>query len=613
MDGSKTEKGGRWPPARLRPLPPRLRRLNQIGWAVLALIAFVAVVGGAWRGYVSAIEVMPRFTAVGLFTEEPDHGPWTIGFMNDAAEAAGVRDGSRLVAVNGRAVPTGIDDEAVSKLLAGPAGTVDVTLRGPDGRVATHRLTRAAGPPSDQIVSDEMFFAVTTVGGVIGALATLVVALMLARRRTDDAVSMTLSMAFVAFVAGLQVTQPWWEWLRLTPVGTAANVVALTLFALAIPAFPDGRYIPRWGGWLVLGAVPVAVLMFADVLPYTVQTGIVLALALAIAVPPIQRFRATPQGIERQQLKWVAFGFFGAAVILIFASAMLWLVDFRALPFVIRAWMQVVAWVLMQTGILLMPVGVLVAIRRYRLWDADRVIGRSAGWAVLTLIAAAVWAASTTILEGFVETTLGEGNKGLSAGLSTILALVVLGPVRDRVVTWMDARFRSGLIGLRALPQRLRVWQHGDSPEDIGGRVSRALTDLLRVPRVAVLIHRSGGYACVGSVGVAPAEVAAWIAAEAGDGRLPAERVHRGDPLFPLRIVLDDADLPIGALLLGARADGSLYGKDERAGLDAIEPVLAATLRQAQRRQVHDTRLAELIAKLEHRIGALERRDVIVG
>ena len=397
-------------------------------------------------------------------------------------------------------------------------------------------------------------------------------------------------------------------WLELTVISDVGTMLGLVLFAVALPAFPDGRYVPAWGPWLIPLALPVVLIgTWPGVTP---EASIVVALAYiaAIAVLPVLRFRRAPPGIERQQLKWVGFGFFGAVVLAIFSMLLLQLSGAAWLPFAVRAWSQVIGWIVWQVAMLMTPIGVFVALRRYRLWDADRVIGRSAGWALLTLIAGGVWAGCSKLIEGVIETTLGAGNAGLAAGLSAIVALAVLGPVQTRVVGWLDAKFRAAIVELRDLPRLLRVWQHGDVPEDVGARVTEAVARILHVSRAMLVLHHAGGYRAVGRVGIDAGDAAAWIARVAPGERLPHLRVDRSDPLFPMRLVLDDGAVPIGALLLGPRADGSVYTSDERQALEAIEPDLAAALRQAQRRRAHEDRLTALLDGLDRRVRGIETR-----
>jgi len=152
------------------------------------------------------------------------------------------------------------------------------------------------------------------------------------------------------------------------------------------------------------------------------------------------RFRAS-RGVVRQQLKW-----FLAAVFVLVASTAVAMTgsDEANIGFLI--------------GIGLVPIAIGIAILRYRLYDIDRLISRTIGWALVTGILAAVFVSVVLVLQALLAGfTQGET---LAVAASTLAAFALFQPVRRRIQVAVDRRFdRARYDGQRtvdAFAERLR-------------------------------------------------------------------------------------------------------------------------------------------------------------
>src|SRR4029453_9697209 len=87
----------------------------------------------------------------------------------------------------------------------------------------------------------------------------------------------------------------------------------------------------------------------------------------------VLRFRGLP-GVERQQLRWVAFG---AAASVVGPLLAIGLAALGVLPSE-----DAFSWPLL----LSVPLAVAVAVLRYRLWDLDRLISRTVAYALVTAL-----------------------------------------------------------------------------------------------------------------------------------------------------------------------------------------------------------------------------------
>ncbi len=232
-----------------------------------------------------------------------------------------------------------------------------------------------------------------------------------------------------------------WDWV---PVAGAATTYLLLLF-------PDGR-LPseRWRpvAWLSAGAIVLASIVLSiqpgpidsaefvqnplGTTAYGPLIGILggvgfVALILAVflsAVSMVVRFRRSRLA-EREQLKWFA----SAAILAGLVFAGLGAIDSADKGFQI----------LTIATFLGMPISAGIAILRYRLYDIDRIVSNTLGYAVMTVVLFAVFAVINLSLQG-VLSNLTNGDT-LSVAVSTLFAAALFTPVRVRVQHAVDHRF----------------------------------------------------------------------------------------------------------------------------------------------------------------------------
>ena len=226
------------------------------------------------------------------------------------------------------------------------------------------------------------------------------------------------------------------------------------LVSLAVLLFPDGRPpTPRWrfilplvGVAMVLLAVPVAIVAWpergADLLAEgPVQSNdptisallglqlvglILLAVAAILSITGLlTRFRRA-RGVERAQLKW----FVAAAAIEV---AVLVASGFVTLP------SDLVTGLVTIVVSPLLPIAATVAILRYRLYEIDRIISRTIGWAGVTVSLVAAFALAVVALEA-VLSSFTQGQT-IAVAASTLVAFALFQPLRRRVQRAVDHRF----------------------------------------------------------------------------------------------------------------------------------------------------------------------------
>lgn len=147
-----------------------------------------------------------------------------------------------------------------------------------------------------------------------------------------------------------------------------------------------------------------------------------LVLGLSAVVSLYVRYRQASQR-ERLQIKWVLY-----SVGLFLAS----------LLFDVVASVELGAWGFWT--VVLIPAGLGVAVLRHRLYDIDRLISRTVGYAVVVAILGGVYAASVLAFGTLARALTGERGD-LVVALSTLVVAAVVRPLAVRVRAVVDRRF----------------------------------------------------------------------------------------------------------------------------------------------------------------------------
>ena len=277
------------------------------------------------------------------------------------------------------------------------------------------------------------------------------------RPRTKAALAWALWLVtFGCCAAGLGVTLAVYR-----PLPLVAQVVAAAgalgwapaiALGVTLPALllPDGRLrSPRWrlvvassvtGVVLVIVAGslspgPVEELGIDNPLGLAGTAGDVAAVLTVVGVvlhwlslPPaavcvVLRFRSS-RGIERQQMRWVAAGAAAAVGGL--------LVSLPSGLGIAPNWISHIVF----PALLSVPVGVAVAVLRYRLWDLDRLVSRTVTYTLVTALLVVPY-----LLVVPAAGRLAEGSGSLAVAAATLTVAALFQPLRRRVQDLVDRRF----------------------------------------------------------------------------------------------------------------------------------------------------------------------------
>ena len=219
--------------------------------------------------------------------------------------------------------------------------------------------------------------------------------------------------------------------------------------------------------------------------------GVYFLLAAAIF---LRSYRRAPNGVLRQQLKWVTGG--TLAGILPFAALYILPFSLGAIP---RQWMNLSA-----LSLALIPLCFAYAIVRYRLMDVDIIFKRGLAYTAATGAVVAVYIALVAIIGGLFHTAWPTGLLGEI--IAIIIAAFLFQPFRDWTQVHLDRFFyRDRLNYRRTLIEFGRTLTNEVRLEPMLASVMDRISQTLLVDRLAVFrddASQPGRYRLAGSRGL---------------------------------------------------------------------------------------------------------------
>ncbi|MBO9516654.1 MAG: hypothetical protein J7493_01160 [Porphyrobacter sp.] len=588
----------RFLPSRLP--PPTNTQLTWLRglWFVALALAVVLDIAGTVFVMRDVYRNDPQFHRLALTSEIENDGSVTVESIPDVAGAPVVPLLSRITAIDGKPVARDTPVWDLAERLKGKDGqVVALTIESPDGQSATHRIEvsprytagRDATAPigRDGRMTARMIISLLTCMTLIGC------SVLLFLRRPQDPVALLFSFSFLLFAGAID--PPLNLWLA-TGMGDAFDVyttLAWALLVIGIAAFPDGRFTPRVVRWVLVIAPLLAIPLAIDEIPTVINITVAFILPLFLLICHVIKYRRFPSGIERQQIKWAAFGFGSGLLLLTLAFV---LVEALALETTTAPLSGLIVLVLFNAGFLAMAIGLLISLLRFRLWEADKVISRSAISAVVTLAVGIVWTLSMDFLKLGAEWVLGRESETAATLAGAILAAGIFAPTQALAMRWAKKRLAGDESRIQKLVGRLQVWRTTEMPEEIGVRTLSALSAAVHCNGAALLVDGPRG----------PQLLAARDIDHADDLDKPSYDPV-ADPRFPLTLPLEDEDGPIGQLLIGPRSDFNRYNAAQLEGLNEMTEPLAETLRASLKRAQQAESINVQMGSVEERLARLEQ------
>ncbi|NUR44541.1 MAG: hypothetical protein HOP91_00060 [Sphingomonas sp.] len=606
---------------RLPPCVPPFNTLTYRLFTALWMIAFALALVGPLAGLYERYQERSNNSQLLLgsragFAVSPSDATLVRFTVGPQAAGAGVVAGDDITAIYGLPLPAKmpVNERTLAEHANDPAyialgnllfGTdnadVPLTVRDPDGRVRDVVVTTGDNHIDDGAralgISPKWLNFIDLLH-VLAYPFLLWAAWMLHHRNSRDAVSSILSLAVLLTVAAEQpasmflasIHVPRWLNVAMFDLG---NVLLLT----GILLFPHGNL--SWRRVAMIALLPT--LMFLQGTIY--QTVFVCFMILAV-LSLLRTLRLTESGEQRQQIHWALLGITGYAVlrcISIVCDYLKWSTD----SFGQQLLVEITAGISFALAVLVLQVGLLIALVRYRLYDAEFVISKSANVALITLAVAAIFAGAA---DGFKQIVISYSGNADSQGpiiFAAALATVLINPIQERVQRWSERRFQRNLFLLRDdLPEVARDMREtaslGEMLDEILARVDRGVNAVRSAAIVNGCVLRARS--------LSVDEVEGWRTSRFAQD-YKSDMCEPTDKMFPVRVPLvpsSDDEEPIGYLLVGPRPDGSIPSRDEQKALKEIQESIARAIRTVIKREARELQVSELIASNARRIEALE-------
>ena len=601
------------PPAVLPRLSGVWLNLFRLAFGAVFALALASAVGNTWydagKPRLGSAELWSGAQyglGLRIFPPIPGRGWRVVRAFSAEASAAGLGPNEDIVGLNGQAITRASGYERFSQLIDAREGRRAVfTVRARDGALHSRAVTwRAANvdawyrgsglDPWRQTMARRLAYDLMT-------LLLLTPATILFLRRQRDVVAAMFGLALGLLSIG-STLEFWTATGHLGIYKVLSNIPYILLLMVGC-AFPDGRFWPRWTRYglvavPLISAPAIALISSAALFPLYAAPAFLALLAILTL-----RYRSLPAGAERQQFRWVAFGLAATVALLLLRFVLVW--PQASLPLgPLSPWGDFFASLVHALGNTGVAFGVAIALLRFRLYDAESLIGRSFAVGATSLILAGVWGGSEKAIEIVFSGLLGEGEEGVIRVIGAGVAVILVTPLHGRMHRWMEKRFRSAVWELRErLPERLAALSQRVGLRALGDTVLAQVTRDVRVARAALVLLRNDRLVVAAHVGANTDEACAGLSL----AKLPraGERVDEATP-FPYRLALGEDEEATAWLLLGPRPDGTPCNHDERTALAELAAPLAQAIATTEARDERDNRVDAALRGLEARLAAIE-------
>jgi hypothetical protein len=269
-----------------------------------------------------------------------------------------------------------------------------------------------------------------------------------------------LCTAVVLFPSGSPPSRRWWAFLAVV---WGSGVLE---YFKAFPTSPGFAFLPER----------------LDVL--AAPTNIVFQFCLGVQfLALLARWRRSGP-VERMQLKWVVYG-----VTLVASTALLVEVVFANFVPVL----YVPGTFVLSLAVVFIPVGMGVAMLRYRLYDIDLVINRTLVYGALTASLVLLYVGGVVGLQ-YVFRIFAGGGSQLAVVASTLLIAALFNPLRRRIQAFIDRRFYRRKYDARKTLEnfgsRLRQETNLDT---LGGDLVALVRETMQPEHVSLWVRPPGG------------------------------------------------------------------------------------------------------------------------
>jgi hypothetical protein len=298
----------------------------------------------------------------------------------------------------------------------------------------------------------QVYAVYMTALAVLLMLAYTAFAVLLFWRRQNEWLALLMSLQMIAVgIAPLDVAEKLSQVYPHLAIPTdLIRAMSQYLPPIVLFAFPTGLIQPRWAryaiwillGWTILRPFLINTPFSARLWPEGVHALVDLFWLVSSWAAQFYRYSRISTPLERQQTKWFMYtaviGLTGYLSLLTYQS-----VHPALMVQDTAAWLQ---WRILRDTLFLLstipvPVGLFVAVMRYRLWDIDFIINRSITYAGLTALLALIFGGSLFVVPVIFESLAGQAQSALAVGASAMIFGALFMPTRRALQRFVDHQF----------------------------------------------------------------------------------------------------------------------------------------------------------------------------
>ena len=294
----------------------------------------------------------------------------------------------------------------------------------------------------NRFLASNIFYPFVLLAFYFQAIAFVSIGLLLFWRKSREVMGVLASLLFIAIGLGftptiifLPLLSPAWH--LPTSVFQAGLFSAAFLF---LCLFPNGRFFSKNLRYAVVFWVVYTLfwLPFPQLNPHRASSIwpslIFVAVIWVGIVTQFIRYQSMSNANEKRQTQWVIAGFVAANFGLFMVALLIGFGNTKSTVFI------TFTILLLGLASIFIPLTITVALLRYRLWDIDVIIRKTAVYTVLTAVLALVYFGTIILLQGLVGRATGEQSP-LIIVFSTLIIAALFAPLRQRIQAVIDRRF----------------------------------------------------------------------------------------------------------------------------------------------------------------------------
>jgi len=279
------------------------------------------------------------------------------------------------------------------------------------------------------------------------------------------------------------------------------DLLTVGVVFLVFSLFPDGRFVPRWTLWLTLGFFVWRVLFFLfPPWPFLGELDTLMWVACfgGLAIAQVYRYVRVSGPVERQQTKWVVFGFTVTTLVGVLPGLLFPTLSQPGSLF------EVINETVFTVISLLLPLSIGFAMLHSRLWEIDILINRTLVYGMLTATLALLYLglvfASQFLLRGMINQ-----DSPLAIVASTLVIAALFQPLRRRIQAIIDRRFyRRKYDAAKTLAAFSATLRNEVDLDDLSRQLLAVVQETMQPTHVSLWLRKPERYA--------QREASAWVA-----------------------------------------------------------------------------------------------------